>query len=207
MAATQTTVTTQSTAASLPPVRHPISDDERNELAKRARNYSIGGVVLIGTAIAGTIALMVASWIATSRYVEDLQGPHTTELLILLLARGTAFGATGIGTIVALLLFARACLDQAARFRKRWFSAPVFNEAMELYTRSADGKMTAKDVIRLFEAWNAVVDSPFAGIRLRSKPQRISIDASRGKVVIGEDGGDDDEPEPHRVGARMSMTR
>lgn len=165
----------------------PVTEAARRELATQARRYTVIGLWLIATSVVATIVLMAASWIATGMYVEDLQGADDpTQMLVLLLARGTAFGATGLGTIAALLLFARACMDQSARFRKRWFSAPVFNQAMRLYTES-QGEMSSKDVIRLFEAWNAVVDSPFADIRLRNKPQNVSVDMSRGRFFIGED--------------------
>jgi hypothetical protein len=165
----------------------PISGEYRRELSLKADRYGRAGLALIAVAVICTIALLITTWIATNRYVADLNdADNATETLVLLLARGTAFGAAGTATIVALFLFARACMDQAARFRKRWFSAPVFNEAMQMYLSHAQGTIDTDDVIKLFESWNKVVDSPFANIRMRNKPQNVRIDASRGSLFIGE---------------------
>jgi hypothetical protein len=165
----------------------PVTDEDRRQLAVKADRYARGGMILIGLAVILTIALLTATWIATGRHVRDLDATsHAMEMLVLLLARGTAFGGAGIALIIAVLLFARACLDQSARFRKRWFSAPVFNEAMRLYLARTEGQISTDDVIALFESWNKIVDSPFANIKLRAKPQNVSINASQGRVFIGE---------------------
>jgi hypothetical protein len=96
----------------------PVTRAYRDELAGRADRYGRGGMLLIAIAVLLTVALLITTWIATAHYVEDLNNAgDPTEMLVLLLARGTAFGAAGTALIVALLLFARACMDQSARFR------------------------------------------------------------------------------------------
>lgn len=178
----------------------PVTVEYRVALAQKADRYGWGGMVLIAVGILLTVGLMTASWIATSHYVEDLNNAeHATETLVLLLARGTAFGAAGTGLIIAVLLFARACMDQSARFRKRWFSAPVFNEAMRLYLSHPHDEMGTEDVIKLFESWNKTVDSPFANIKLRAKPQNVSINASRGTFFMGEEADSRVQTKPNKA--------
>ncbi|WP_210491408.1 hypothetical protein [Patulibacter sp. SYSU D01012] len=169
------------------PTHQVVPEKTLAELSRQADIYSRIGIALVLAGSLASVAFLVASWHATIHHIDALNRAKAhSEMLVLLLARGIAFGSLGVFAITAIFLFARACLDQSARFRKRWFSAPVFNEAMRVYVAQQDHTVSAADVIALFDAWNRAVESPFASMAFKSRRQQASVSLANLHARVGE---------------------
>jgi hypothetical protein len=97
-------------------------------------------------------------------------------MLVLLVVRGVFFGGLSVGLLYGLLTVATAFIDQAARFRKRLYSAHMINYALrEFHHEIKAGTVELKQVVSIFEAWNHSIESAFSDLRFQKKTHDVSI--------------------------------
>ncbi len=176
-----------------------INEGTLKRLKEDARRCSRAGQWFFGIAIAIGIALLAVAYHLTLVYVDDLNGAEDPPLmLILLLVRGTLFGGLSVGFLYGIFTVGNAYIDQATRFRKRLYSAHMLNYAFETFSEEIKegNKVKVDDVVRLFYAWNANVDSAFS---------RVAFQRASKNLIIGRDRVAVEEP-PHAEGARRSGT-
>lgn len=165
----------------------PINRRTLQELKHDSVRYGLRGQRLFGIAIVLGCVLLAVSYHLTDVYLEDLEDAKDRELvLILLLVRGTFFGALSVGFLFGMFTVANAYIDQSTRFRKRLYSAHMLNYAFRTFSDSIkkDGKVKVGDLVVLFAAWNENVDSAFSRVRFQRKSPDLTVGSKYGGVAV-----------------------
>ncbi len=176
---------------------HAIDIETMRALQADAHRYNIAGRTLIGAAVVLGVLLLVASHFVTLLYVHDLnEAEDGTQMLILLLVRGTLFGGLAVGLLYGVFSIANAYIDQATRFRKRLYSAHMLNYAFRQFASkiSDSSKVTVGDLVALFSAWNANVDSAFTGVTFQKDSKNLVIGTKDAKLAVE---GAEPQPKAH----------
>jgi hypothetical protein len=107
-------------------------------------------------------------------------------MLVLLLVRGAFFGALSIGLLYGIFTVANAYIDQATRFRKRLYSAHMLNYAFKTFGEEIKrgGKVDVNDLVSLFSAWNANVDSAFSRVRFQKESKNLVLGNKNGRGAV-----------------------
>jgi hypothetical protein len=129
----------------------------------------------------------VVSYHLTGVYVDDLNDArHPDQMLLLLLVRSVLFGGLGVGFLFGLFTVANAYVDQATRFRKRLYSAHMLNYAFKTFSDEIKkgGEVEVDDLVKLFEAWNANVDSAFSRVKFQKRAQSLAISLKDGRLAV-----------------------
>jgi hypothetical protein len=148
-------------------------DAEKCERAGR-RNF--------GIALALGVLLLVGAYWLTEVSVTDLQKAEDPPLmLILLLVRGTLFGGLSAGFLYGIFTIGYAYIDQSTRFRKRLYSAHMLNYAFDTFSEEIKRgeRVKVDDLVRLFYAWNANVDSAFSRVAFQKASKNLVIGSRR----------------------------
>ena len=156
--------------------QHAIDAGTLEALRRDARRYTVGGRWLFITAILIGVALLAVSYHLTGVYVDDLNEASTPQYMLpLLLVRGTLFGGLSVGFLYGIFTVGNAYIDQATRFRKRLYSAHMLNYAFRTFRDDIkkDGKVDVDDLVRLFAAWNANVDSAFSRVAFQKRSKNL----------------------------------
>jgi hypothetical protein len=155
---------------------HAIDSETLDALRRDARRYTVGGRWMFCVAIAVGICLLVFSHFLTVLYVHDLNHAENPEFMLpLLLVRGVLFGGLGVGFLYGIFTVGNAYIDQATRFRKRLYSAHMLNYAFKAFREDIKkgGQVDVDDLVRLFEAWNANVDSAFSRVAFQKRSKNL----------------------------------
>jgi hypothetical protein len=177
---------------------HAIDRETMRALQGDAKRYGNAGRLLFGIAILAAGVLLVVSYHLTRIYVDDLRAAHNDDpelMLVLLLVRGTFFGSMSVGFLFGLFSVANAYVDQATRFRKRLYSAHMLNYAFEKFGKGISG-VSVGDLVRLFSAWNANVDSAFTRVRFQKDSKNLVVGSKTAGVSV------EGEPEPPNRSSR-----
>lgn len=166
----------------------PITQATLEELQRDAQMYNKRGMRLFVGALAIGCLLLGASFYITVLDIEDLKSAtDKTPMLILLLVRGTLFGGLSVALLYGAMTVATAFVDQAARFRKRFYSAHMINYALRsFHTEIQDGEVQLGEVVALFNAWNESVESAFSSIRFQKKSQSLEIGGKQFNLSVKE---------------------
>lgn len=158
--------------------QHAIDEETLNALRRDAKRYTVGGRWFFTVAILVGIALLAVFYHLTAVYVEDLNNAKDPQFMLpLLLLRGTLFGGLAVGFLYGIFTVGNAYIDQATRFRKRLYSAHMLNYAFRTFRDDIkkDGKVDVDDLVRLFAAWNANVDSAFSRVAFQKRSKNLVI--------------------------------
>lgn len=171
---------------SLADMAHPIDAETLKALERDAVSFGRRGAWLFAVAVAIGCALIILSWHLTTVYVEDLNTAARPELmLILLLVRGTLFGALCVGFLYGVFTVATAFIDQSTRFRKRLYSAHMLNYAFSRFIEQIKtGVVPMRDVVSVFEAWNSTVDSAFSSVKFQKRSKDLSVSGGTTRVDL-----------------------
>jgi hypothetical protein len=176
----------------------PINRRTLQELKHDSERYGARGQWLFAIAILLGAALLAVSYHLTGVYLDDLQRAEDDRemVLILLLVRGTFFGALSVGFLYGVFTVANAYVDQSTRFRKRLYSAHMLNYAFRTFgdTIEKDGKVTVRDLVVLFAAWNENVDSAFSRVRFQRKSPDVSLGSKYGGLFVRDRDREDETP-------------
>lgn len=156
-------------------------------LEKDAVKCTRAGRVFFGVAILVGIALLAISYHLTVVYVHDLEEAKQPPLmLILLLVRGTLFGGMSVGFLYGIFTVGNAYIDQATRFKKRLYSAHMLNYAFDTFSEhiKESGQVKVDDVVRLFYAWNANVDSAFSRVAFMKSSKNLVIGTGQQRLAV-----------------------
>jgi hypothetical protein len=157
-------------------------DDETLELLKEdARKCARSGRWILALAIGLGLALLGGAYWLTEVSVADLQKAEDPPLmLVLLLVRGTIFGGLSAGFLYGIFTIGNAYIDQSTRFRKRLYSAHMLNYAFETFSEEIKqgDRVKVDDLVRLFYAWNANVDSAFSRVAFQKASKNLVIGRS-----------------------------
>jgi hypothetical protein len=167
--------------------QHAIDEETFNALRRDARRYTVGGRWLFTIAIVVGIALLAVFYHLTEVYVDDLnQAEDPQYMLPLLLLRGTLFGGLSVGFLYGIFTIGNAYIDQATRFRKRLYSAHMLNYAFRTFRDDIKkgGKVDVDDLVRLFSAWNANVDSAFSRVAFQKRSKNLVIKAANQRFAV-----------------------
>lgn len=160
-------------------------------LEKDAERCARAGRRIFGIAIALGIGLLIGAYWLTEVSVADLQGADEPPLmLILLLVRGTLFGGLSAGFLYGIFTIANAYIDQSTRFRKRLYSAHMLNYAFDTFGEEIKkGKqVNVDDLVRLFYAWNANVDSAFSRVAFQKASKNLVIGSGGYRIAVEDPG-------------------
>lgn len=165
---------------------HPIDKKTLDGLERDARIYGRRGVAMFTVGVVLGIGVMIVSYLLTSISIEDLNHAEDPSLmLVLLLVRGTFFGALSVGFLFAVFTIATAYIDQSTRFRKRLYSAHMLNYVFITFTNQIkDSTVKMKDVIGVFSAWNENVDSAFSSVRFQREGKDLSFDGRGLRLAV-----------------------
>lgn len=133
------------------------------------------------------IALVIGAYYLTGLSVEDLQKANDPPfMLILLLVRGTLFGGLSAGFLYGVFTIGNAYIDQSTRFRKRMYSAHMLNYAFDTFSEEikAGDRVKVDDLVRLFYAWNANVDSAFSKVAFQKASKNLVIGSGPNRVAV-----------------------
>ncbi len=164
-----------------------INKGTLKRLEDDATRCTRGGRWLFGIAIAVGIALLAVAYHLTGVYVDDLEKAKDPPLmLVLLLVRGTLFGGLSVGLLYGIFTVANAYIDQATRFRKRLYSAHMLNYAFDTFGEEIKegDKVKIDDVVRLFYAWNANVDSAFSRVAFQRASKNLVIGGGSQRIAV-----------------------
>jgi hypothetical protein len=162
---------------------HAINEETIKRLQEDARAYTTRGQLLFLVAIVVGLGTMAVSYHLTTVDVHELnKADNGSEMLILLLVRGTVFGSLSVGFLFGLFSVANAYIDQATRFRKRLYSAHMLNYAFGAFSDEIkkDGKVSLADLVNLFSAWNENVDSAFSRVKFQKKTKDLQFGGANG---------------------------
>jgi len=174
---------------------HAIDAQTLHLLQRDAARYTTGGQWFFVVAVLAGVALLAVTYHLTAVYVADLNhATNGSEMLILLLVRSVTFGGLSIAILFALFTVGNACVDQATRFRKRLYSAHMLNYAFKTFSDEIvkGGKVDVNDLVKLFEAWNANVDSAFSRVKFQKKSKNLVVNVKDGIFAM------DDDPTPKK---------
>jgi len=162
-------------------------------LEEDAEKCSQRGQLIFGIAIALGVLLILGAYFLTELSVKDLEGAEDPSLmLVLLLVRGTLFGGLSAGFLYGVFTIGNAYIDQSTRFRKRVYSAHMLNYAFDTFSDEIKrgGKVDVDDLVRLFYAWNANVDSAFSRVAFQKASKNLVIGSGNHRLAV--------EDPPHR---------
>ncbi|HEY0318745.1 MAG TPA: hypothetical protein VGC49_10705 [Solirubrobacterales bacterium] len=168
--------------------------DEDASKCTRAGRWFFGIAIVVG------IALLAVSYHLTGVYVGDLEKAKDPPLmLVLLLVRGTLFGGLSIGFLYGIFTVGNAYIDQATRFRKRLYSAHMLNYAFATFSEEikTGEKVKVDDVVRLFYAWNANVDSAFSRVAFQKTSKNLVIGNGSRRLAVEDPPPSHGEPQRH----------
>jgi len=167
--------------------QHAIDGETLNALRRDAKRYTVGGRWLFTIAIAVGIALLAVFYHLTGVYVDDLNNAKDPQFMLpLLLLRGTLFGGLSVGFLYGIFTVGNAYIDQATRFRKRLYSAHMLNYAFRTFRNEIKegGKVNVEDLVRLFAAWNANVDSAFSHVAFQKRSKNLVIEGANQRFAV-----------------------
>lgn len=147
----------------------------------KAGNRFFGVAILIGLVLLGIAYQLTIAYVG---YMNDADNPEL--MLVLLLVRGTLFGGLSIGFLYGIFTVGNAYIDQATRFRKRVYSAHMLNYAFDTFSKEIkEGeKVKIDDVVRLFYAWNATVDSAFSRVAFQKSSKNLVIGGGNQRLAV-----------------------
>ena len=160
-------------------------------LERDAVHYTRRGQLLFAIATLAGLATIAVSYYITGLDVRELNDARDgSEMLILLLVRGTLFGSLSVGFLFGLFSVANAYIDQATRFRKRLYSAHMLNYAFRTFSDDIkrDGEVSLADLVSLFSAWNENVDSAFSRVKFQRKSPAMTVSTSGVSASVQEPG-------------------
>lgn len=172
-------------------------------LEQDAEKCSRRGQMIFGVAIALGILLIVGAYFLTELSVNDLQKANDPSLmLVLLLVRGTLFGGLSAGFLYGVFTIGNAYIDQSTRFRKRVYSAHMLNYAFDTFSDEIKqgGKVEVDDLVRLFYAWNANVDSAFSRVAFQKASKNLVIGSGSHRLAVEDPPQKEDRQSPTREG-------
>ena len=151
-------------------------------LEKDAEKCERMGRRIFATSIALGVLLLIGAYWLTEVSVADLQNAEDPPLmLVLLLVRGTLFGGLSAGFLYGTFTIGNAYIDQSTRFRKRLYSAHMLNYAFDTFSEEIKKgeKVKVDDLVRLFYAWNANVDSAFSRVAFQKASKNLVFGSRR----------------------------
>jgi hypothetical protein len=176
-------------------------------LEQDAEKCSRRGQLILGVAIALGVLLILGAYFLTELSVKDLQKANDPPLmLVLLLVRGTLFGGLSAGFLYGVFTIGNAYIDQSTRFRKRVYSAHMLNYAFDTFSDEIKrgGRVEVDDLVRLFYAWNANVDSAFSRVAFQKASKNLVIGSGSHRLAV-EDPLHKEESQSHsREGAGIA---
>jgi len=176
-----------------------INEGTLERLEEDASRCTRAGRWFFGIAIVVGIALLAVAYHLTLVYVNDLNEAEDPSLmLVLLLVRGTLFGGLSVGFLYGIFTVGNAYVDQATRFRKRLYSAHMLNYAFETFSEQIKegDKVKVDDLVRLFYAWNANVDSAFSRVAFQRASKNLVL--GRGRLAVEDPPHSESERPRHR---------
>ncbi len=166
----------------------PIDEDTLDGLKREARRYGRTGVAIFLIGIVLGAGLIYVSYYLTGISVHDLDtAHHANQMLLLLLVRGTLFGALSVGYLYGVFTIATAYIDQSTRFRKRLYSAHMMNYVFTTFAdQIRDRTVKMRHVVNVFVAWNENVDSAFSSVRFQRQGKDLSVGAKTVRLDLKE---------------------
>ncbi|HEX4838039.1 MAG TPA: hypothetical protein VFV03_05900 [Solirubrobacteraceae bacterium] len=177
------------TAELLADEEHAIDFQTFEALKRDAMRYTKGGRAMFAVSVVVGVALLAVSYHLTGVYVDDLNRAKDGQLMLLLLvARSVLWGGLSVGFLYGLFTVGNAYIDQATRFRKRLYSAHMLNYAFKTFSEDIKhgGKVEVDDLVRLFAAWNANVDSAFSRVKFQKNSKDFIIGGKNGGFAIAD---------------------
>lgn len=174
--------------------QHAIDEETLNALRRDARRYTVGGRWLFAIAIAIGVCLLAVVYHLTGVYVDDLnQAQNPQYMLILLLVRGTLFGGLAVGFLYGIFTVGNAYIDQATRFRKRLYSAHMLNYAFRTFRDDIKrgSEIDVDDLVCLFAAWNANVDSAFSKVAFQKRSKNLVVQGGKHRLAVEDPKGEE----------------
>lgn len=156
-------------------------------LEKDAERCARAGRRIFGIAIVLGILLLGGAYWLTEISVADLQKADEPPLmLVLLLVRGTLFGGLSAGFLYGIFTIGNAYIDQSTRFRKRLYSAHMLNYAFDTFSEEIKKGKRVKvdDLVRLFYAWNANVDSAFSRVAFQKASKNLVLGNGPYRIAV-----------------------
>ncbi|HWD41014.1 MAG TPA: hypothetical protein VG944_19355 [Fimbriimonas sp.] len=175
---------------------HAINQETLEALVRDAKRYNAGGKWLFLIAVVVGLGLIAVFYHLTAVYVTDLNRAKDPQYMLpLLLLRGTLFGGLSVGFLYGLFTVGNAYVDQSTRFRKRLYSAHMLNYAFRTFRDDIkqDGKVNVADLVRLFEAWNANVDSAFSRVAFQKRSKNLVIGNGAHRFAVEDPPNDGDD--------------
>lgn len=175
---------------------HAINQNTLDLLARDAERYSTRGKWLFRGAVLVGLGLIGVFYHLTGVYVDDLNAAKDPQYMLpLLLLRGTLFGGLSVGFLYGLFTVGNAYIDQSTRFRKRLYSAHMLNYAFRTFSEDIKkgGKVDVTDLVRLFEAWNANVDSAFSRVAFQKRSKNLVIGNGNHRFAVEDPPADRDD--------------
>lgn len=159
-----------------------------DDLEAEALRYSKSGNRLFALGVILGLGVLAVSYYLTVNSIHELNRAEDPSLmLVLLLVRGTFFGALSVGFLFAVFTIATAYIDQATRFRKRLYSAHMLNYVFATFTdQIKDSTVKMDQVVGVFSAWNENVDSAFSSVRFQRDGKDLALDGKRLRVSVQE---------------------
>jgi hypothetical protein len=162
---------------------HAINAETIKRLQQDARAYTTRAQWLFALAILCGLVTLGVSYHLTELDIKALNEAHDgTDMLVLLLVRGTLFGSLAVGFLFGIFSVANAYIDQATRFRKRLYSAHMLNYAFGAFSEDIKrgGEVSLKDLVDLFSAWNENVDSAFSRVKFQKTTKDLRVGGRNG---------------------------
>jgi len=134
------------------------------------------------------LGVLAISYYLTVNSIDELNDAEDpSHMLVLLLVRGTFFGALSVGFLFAVFTIATAYIDQATRFRKRLYSAHMLNYVFSTFSdQIKDSTVQMDQVVGMFSAWNENVDSAFSSVRFQRDGKDLTFDGKRLQMSVQE---------------------
>jgi hypothetical protein len=174
-------------------------------LEKDAEKCERAGRRIFGLAIGLGLLLLIGAYLLTEVSVADLENAEDPPLmLVLLLVRGTLFGGLSAGFLYGVFTIGNAYIDQSTRFRKRLYSAHMLNYAFDTFSEEIKKgeKVKVDDLVRLFYAWNANVDSAFSRVAFQKASKNLVIGSRR--LAVEDPVRTEEEPRPPSQNGKAS---
>lgn len=157
------------------------------QLEKDAERCARTGHWILGIAIVLGIGLLGGAYVLTEISVEDLKASNEDPaMLALLLVRGTLFGGLSAGFLYGIFTIGNAYIDQSTRFRKRVYSAHMLNYAFDTFSEEIKRgeKVEVNDLVHLFYAWNANVDSAFSKVAFQKASKNLVVGRGPHRLAV-----------------------
>ena len=179
-----------------------VATDELTRAIKRNR------LVALVVAVIGTVGIAAGIYLggkATAVGADKIEASHYSVVMLAFELVRTAAAAALIGAFVwGMLNLARAALDQATRFEKRYVAGHFLVYVLHMFEHEIkNGDIKIADTMSVFKAWNDSVDSAYTHVKFGAKNnQGVAFSGSdkglsfagSSEIRVGEASGGQDHP-------------